>query len=239
MSVILHIETSTDVCSVALSKDGKSIYSEIETKGPSHAVQLGVFVDKAMTCLSQQALTLDAVSVSGGPGSYTGLRIGVSMAKGICYALSIPLISIPTLKVLAQQSLDLLPRELAESEDLVLCPMLDARRMEVYTAAYDKHLNEMTPVQALVVDENSFSEWPQNKQLCLMGNGADKVYSVLKRDGLTWQKDLYPRAVDMITLAERAYAEKHFEDTAYYEPFYLKEFQATIPKKMNQLIHNK
>ena len=137
MSCILHIETSTAVCSVAVSEDGQNIFVKEDLKGPSHAVSLGVFVDEALSFIDSHAIPLDAVAVSCGPGSYTGLRIGVSMAKGICYGRNVPLIGIPTLEVLSVPVL--LYHELPE--DALLCPMIDARRMEVYAAIYDRALN--------------------------------------------------------------------------------------------------
>jgi tRNA threonylcarbamoyladenosine biosynthesis protein TsaB len=155
MSCILHIETSTAVCSVAVSEDGQNIFVKEDLKGPSHAVSLGVFVDEALSFIDSHAIPLDAVAVSCGPGSYTGLRIGVSMAKGICYGRNVPLIGIPTLEVLSVPVL--LYHELPE--DALLCPMIDARRMEVYAAIYDRVLNVKREISADIVDENSYLEY--------------------------------------------------------------------------------
>ena len=155
MSCILHIETSTAVCSVAVSEDGQNIFVKEDLKGPSHAVSLGVFVDEALSFIDSHAIPLDAVAVSCGPGSYTGLRIGVSMAKGICYGRNVPLIGIPTLEVLSVPVL--LYHELPE--DALLCPMIDARRMEVYAAIYDRALNVKREISADIVDENSYLEY--------------------------------------------------------------------------------
>lgn len=152
MSCILHIETSTAVCSVAVSEDGQTIFVQEDMKGPSHAVSLGVFVDEALSFIDSHAIPLDAVAVSCGPGSYTGLRIGVSMAKGICYGRNIPLIGIPTLEVLCVPVL--LYHELPENA--LLCPMIDARRMEVYAAVYDRSLNVIRPISADIIDEDSY-----------------------------------------------------------------------------------
>ena len=156
MSCILHIETSTQVCSVALSEYGQNVFRKEDFTGPSHAVSLGVFVDEALSFADSHAMPVDAVAVSCGPGSYTGLRIGVSMAKGICYGLGVPLIGLPTLKVLCVPVLlyhDELP------DDSLLCPMLDARRMEVYTTIYDRALRPMRDISADIVDEESYKEY--------------------------------------------------------------------------------
>ena len=150
MSCILSIETSTDVCSVAVSEDSQTIFSQEDHSGPNHSVTLGVFVDEALSFIDSHAIPLDAVAVSCGPGSYTGLRIGVSMAKGICYGLNIPLLSVPTLELLA---VPVLLREMVKEEDALLCPMLDARRMEVYAGIYTRALKPVRPVQADVVGD--------------------------------------------------------------------------------------
>ena len=168
MSCILHIETSTDVCSVAVSRDGASIFSKEDFKGPSHATELGVFVDEALSFADSHAIPVDAVAVSCGPGSYTGLRIGVSMAKGICYGRSIPLIGIPTLEVMCVPVL--LFRDLPE--DALLCPMIDARRMEVYAAVYDRALRVKREIGADIVDENSYSDFLAERPVYFFGNGA-------------------------------------------------------------------
>ena len=152
MSCILHIETSTEVCSVAISQDGMSIFSKEDFKGPSHAVSLGVFVDEALSFVDSYAIPLDAVAVSCGPGSYTGLRIGVSMAKGVCYGRNLPLIGLPTLEVLCVPVL--LYSDLPENA--LLCPMIDARRMEVYAAVYDRALKPLRKISADIVDESSY-----------------------------------------------------------------------------------
>ena len=199
MSCILHIETSTAVCSVAVSEDGQTIFVQEDMKGPSHAVSLGVFVDEALSFIDSHAIPLDAVAVSCGPGSYTGLRIGVSMAKGICYGRNVPLIGIPTLEVLCVPVL--LYHELPE--DAYLCPMIDARRMEVYAAVYDRALNVVRDISADIVDENSYLDILNEHPVYFFGNGAAK-----------------------------AMAKQDYKDVAYFEPFYLKEFVASLPKKL-------
>ena len=202
MSCILNIETSTTVCSVAASQDGQTIFVKEDLKGPSHAVSLGVFVDEALSFIDSHAIPLDAVAVSCGPGSYTGLRIGVSMAKGICYGRNVPLIGLPTLEVLSVPVL--LYHDLPE--DALLCPMLDARRMEVYAAVYDRALNVKRAIAADIVDENSYLEFLN-------------------------EAPVHPLAKMMYPLAEKAVAGEDYKDVAYFEPFYLKEFVASLPKK--------
>lgn len=228
MPVILHIETATRNGSVALSKGSECLFTKLSQEGPSHAARLGVFVDEALTFAKANQLKLDAVSVSCGPGSYTGLRIGVSMAKGLCYALDIPLIFVPTLKVLAQAVVD-------KTDDALICPMIDARRMEVYTQLFDAQGKALSEVQAMIVDENSFSDLPQNQKLIICGDGAAKCLPVIKKEELHLEEVVLQASL-MIEPAKKAYEAKSFEDVAYCEPFYLKEFQATIPTKLQQII---
>ena len=170
MSCILHIETSTEACSVAVSEDGWNEFKVSDLNGPQHAVQLGVFVDEALSFVDSHGMVLDAVAVSCGPGSYTGLRIGVSMAKGICYGRNLPLIAIPTLEVMCVPVL--LQQELPE--DALLCPMIDARRMEVYAALYDRALNVKREIAADIVDENSYLEFLEKHPVYFFGNGSAK-----------------------------------------------------------------
>lgn len=228
MSCILHIETSTEVCSVAVSQDGASIFSKEDFKGPSHATELGVFVDEALSFADSHAIPVDAVAVSCGPGSYTGLRIGVSMAKGICYALGVPLIGIPTLEVMCVPVL--LFRDLPE--DALLCPMIDARRMEVYATVYDRALRVKRETGADVVDENSYSEFLAEHPVYFFGNGAAKCKDKLTHPNVRFLDDIHPLAKWMFPLAEKAVARNDFKDVAYFEPFYLKEFVASKPKNL-------
>ena len=228
MSCILHIETSTDVCSVAVSQDGASIFSKEDFKGPSHATELGVFVDEALSFADSHAIPVDAVAVSCGPGSYTGLRIGVSMAKGICYGRSIPLIGIPTLEVMCVPVL--LFRDLPE--DALLCPMIDARRMEVYAAVYDRALRVKREIGADSVDENSYSDFLAERPVYFFGNGAAKCKDKLQHPNARFLDDVHPLAKWMFPLAEKAMAQGKFDDVAYFEPFYLKEFVASKPKNL-------
>lgn len=228
MSCILHIETSTEVCSVAVSEDGQCIYHKEDFEGPSHAVTLGVYVDEAMSFADSHAIPLDAVAVSCGPGSYTGLRIGVSMAKGICYGQDLKLISVPTLKTLCVPIL--LSKELPE--DALLCPMIDARRMEVYAAVYNRALKEVRGTQADIVDENSYLEFLEKHPVYFFGNGAAKCQEKITHPNAHFIPDIHPLAKWMFPLAERSFLNDQFEDVAYFEPYYLKEFVASKPKNL-------
>lgn len=228
MSCILHIETSTAVCSVAVSQDGTTIFSKEDFKGPSHAVVLGVYVDEALSFVDNHAIPVDAVAVSCGPGSYTGLRIGASMAKGICYGRDIPLIGLPTLEVMAVPVL--LSEELPE--DALLCPMIDARRMEVYSAIYDRALKVQKPVSADIIDENSYASFLDKHPVYFFGNGAAKCREKLTHPNAHFIDNIHPLAKWMFPLAEKAMALNDFKDVAYFEPFYLKEFVASTPKKL-------
>lgn len=226
MPCILNIETATEVCSVSVAKEGQIVFEKENTTGPSHAVLLGQFVDEAVKFVRGEGFTLDAVAVSCGPGSYTGLRIGVSEAKGLCYGLSIPLIALETLKILA---VNVLKRDLI-GEDTLLCPMIDARRMEVYDTILNHNLDTLRKVSADIIDEYSFSEFIQKQQIAFFGNGAAKCKDILPSDNAVFIDGVYPRARDMVELAIEAYNKKDFVDVAYFEPFYLKEFVATTPK---------
>lgn len=227
MSCILHIETSTTVCSVAVSEEGHVIFSKEEYQGPSHAVLLGSFVDEALSLIDSHAIPLDAVAVSCGPGSYTGLRIGVSMAKGICYGRDLPLIGLSTLEVISVPVL--LHQELPE--DALLCPMIDARRMEVYAAIYDRALNVVRSVSADIIDENSYLEQLEQHPVYFFGNGAEKCKERITHPNAHFIDNIHPLAKMMFPLAEKAMVNHRFEDVAYFEPFYLKEFVATTPRK--------
>lgn len=228
MSCILHIETSTEACSVAISEDGLAEFKREDLQGPSHAVQLGVFVDEALSFVDSHAMPLDAVAVSCGPGSYTGLRIGVSMAKGICYGRNLPLIGIPTLEVMSVPVL--LQQELPE--DALLCPMIDARRMEVYAAIYDRALNVKREISADIVDEQSYLNFLEEHPVYFFGNGSAKCREKITHTNAHFIDNIRPLARWMFPLAEKALAQKNFKDVAYFEPFYLKEFVASTPKKL-------
>lgn len=229
MSCILHIETSTKPCSVAVSQDGAVIYHIEDMNGPSHATVLASFVEQAASFADSHAIPLDAVAVSAGPGSYTGLRIGVSVAKGLCYSRNLKLLSVPTLKVLCVPLL--LGRE-ELPDDALLCPMLDARRMEVYTALYTRALRPLAEVQSMVVDSVPFIQHLDAHPVYFFGNGSDKCKDIIQHPNAHFVPDIHPVAKNMMPLAERAHALQEFQDVAYFEPFYLKEFQATVPKPL-------
>ena len=224
MSCILNIETSTDVCSVAVSQDGECLLNREDHSGPNHAVRLGVFVDECLSYIDSRGMGLDAVAVSCGPGSYTGLRIGVSMAKGICYGRQAKLIAVPTLQLLTVPVMFYHDTD----DDALLCPMIDARRNEVYTAIYNNALEEILPPQAMILDENSFKGYAN--KLLFIGNGAKKWKEMSQVENAAYLTETKPVAIDMIALAERAFRRGEFIDVAYSTPLYLKEFQATTPK---------
>lgn len=229
MSCILHIETSTSACSVAVSEDGQAVFKKEDLDGPSHAVSLGVFVDEALSFADSHAMPLDAVAVSCGPGSYTGLRIGVSMAKGICYGRNLKLIGLPTLKV---QCVPVLLYHDELPDDALLCPMIDARRMEVYAAVYDRALKPVRDIAADIVDEHSYLEFLDRHPVYFFGDGAAKCKSKITHPNAHFIDGIRPLAGMMFPLAEKAIAEEKFEDVAYFEPFYLKEFVAGKPKNL-------
>lgn len=227
MAVILNIETSTEVCSAALTAEGMILFHLENFEGQNHATMLTGFVKRCLDYARDKELKLDAVAVSMGPGSYTGLRIGLSEAKGLAYALDIPLIGISTLQLMTVSAMfrnDIDP-------EVLYAPMIDARRMEVYTAIYDLGLNTLVEPTPLIVEPDSFDKWLKENKVAFFGNGSDKVRNVIKNDNAIFIEDIKPLAVDMCALAERAYSRKEFLDTAYCTPEYLKEFQATKPKK--------
>ncbi|MBR1463499.1 MAG: tRNA (adenosine(37)-N6)-threonylcarbamoyltransferase complex dimerization subunit type 1 TsaB [Prevotella sp.] len=228
MSCILHIETSTDVCSVAVSQDGAVIFNKEDHGGPNHSVNLGLFVDEAMSFTDSHAIPFDAVAVSCGPGSYTGLRIGVSMAKGICYARDLKLLSVSTLELLA---VPVLLREQVE-EDALICPMLDARRMEVYAGIYDRGLRVVRPVEADIVDAETYKEYLDKQPVYFFGNGAAKCMDIINHPNARLIAGIEPLAKHMMPLAERKMMQEKYEDVAYFTPFYLKDFVAKAPKKL-------
>ena len=219
MGHILCIETSTTNCSVAISKDGEQLsLVEHDSKNYSHAEQLHIFIEKALQKAELKKSQLNAIAVSKGPGSYTGLRIGLSSAKGLCYGLGIPLISISTLKSLASQ-ID------TTINDGLIIPMIDARRMEVYTQVFDSKLNELTKIEAKILDKGSFNEFlNSSKTIHFVGNGVEKFENILPKNTNYSFSYNNPSAKDMIALAFDKYINQSFEDVAYFEPFYLKEF---------------
>jgi len=225
--IILHIETSTNVCSVALSENSNCLFTKSNAEGMNHAALLSVFIAEALEVLKSAGKKLDAVAVSSGPGSYTGLRIGVSTAKGLCFGFDIPLIAISTLEVLTVQALNLIN----DKDDALFCPMIDARRMEVYAAFYNAKGDIQREISADIITSDSYAEILANQPVYFFGNGADKCKETLTHPNARFIDHLVPLAQNMIGFAEKAFAEKRFVDTAYFEPFYLKEFHTTAPKK--------
>jgi tRNA threonylcarbamoyladenosine biosynthesis protein TsaB len=228
MACILHIDTSTEVCSVAVSDDSHVIFEQSDHSGPNHAERLGTMVDEALSFTDSHAIPFDAVAVSGGPGSYTGLRIGVSMAKGICYGRGLQLVSVPTLQLLC---VPVLLRELVE-EGALLCPMIDARRMEVYAAVYDRALREVRAVGADVVTADTYREWLDRGRVYFFGNGAAKCMEAINHPNACYIDGIEPLAKWMQPIAERRLLNGETEDVAYYVPFYLKDFVAKMPRKL-------
>ncbi len=233
MGRILNIETATRVCSVSLSENGKVIsIQELHSK-QSHAEQITLFSEQVIYKADLNFKDIDAVAISKGPGSYTGLRIGVSTAKGFCYSLDIPLISIGTLPALAHGMIEKIAKESNNPEDFLYCPMIDARRMEVYTALYNHKLEEVKKVEAKIITKDSFAEWFQKgKQIIFIGDGALKCKSLLSENqgAIFLEEEFLPSAAYMASLAEEKFQKKEFEDVAYFEPFYLKDFIPGIPK---------
>lgn len=230
MAVILNIETSTNVCSVAVTAEGMVLTHFEDFRGQNHAALLSGYIKACLDFLRGKEMTLDAVAVSIGPGSYTGLRIGLSEAKGLAYALDIPLIGIDTLQIMA---VSVMFNHHTDPEAL-LVPMIDARRMEVYTAVYDMALNARLAPTPLILDDTSYREWLDGgERLLFFGNGSDKSKQLLQQHpNARFIDDIHPLAVDMMALADRAYNRRQFLDLAYSTPSYLKEFQATKPKNL-------
>jgi tRNA threonylcarbamoyladenosine biosynthesis protein TsaB len=228
MALILNIDTSTSVCSVALARDGKMIALKENNEGLNHSVLLGTYIDEILKDNHMDAHCLDAVAISMGPGSYTGLRIGVSTAKGLCYGYKIPLIAVGTLEILAVDAL----KTGILNDHALLCPMIDARRMEVYAAVYDRALEMKRDITAEIIDENSFLEFLEKQPVYFFGNGAAKCRDKIVHPNAHFIDDIHPLAKMMFPLAEKAVALKDYKDVAYFEPFYLKEFIASQPKKL-------
>lgn len=227
MALLLSIETSTHHFSCALHRDEKLLASEVSVTQQSTASQLAVMIDQLFTTHQIEKKQLSAVAVAAGPGSYTGLRIGTATAKGICYALSIPLISVNTLYLLAYQC----SSQIADLEtDALLCPMLDARRMEVYCMLLDQQLHVVQPTEARVIDGNSFSDWlEKGKVVYFFGDGADKCKGVIDKPSARFVADIHPHAADLGVLALRKLAVGETENLQTFEPFYLKDFLVKKP----------
>ena len=230
MATILNIETSTEVCSVVLAKDGEILFEKESAEGLNHSELLTVFIQDLFKENNIEMSILDAVSVSKGPGSYTGLRIGVSVAKGLCYALDIPLISVGTLDAMGFYVSQNFNPATSSSDKMLFCPMIDARRMEVYTALYNSNGENIQPVSAEIIEENSFSRFLKDHKIMFFGNGAAKCKSTLSHPNAIFEGPDRTSARFMQILSEKKYINSKFENVAYFEPFYLKNFVATIPK---------
>lgn len=231
MAKILILESSTEVCSVAFTTDNGIIDMLEEKNGQNHARLLTVFIDELLKRNNIQSSEIDAVAVSKGPGSYTGLRIGVSVAKGFCYANQIPLIAVSTLESMAKEVIKNIEKYIPGHEKHgYFCPMMDARRMEVYTCLYDEHGNEIQTVSAKIITEKSFEAELREQKIVFFGNGAMKCKKEITSPNAVFLDNVYASATFMCELAYEAYTKKQFEDVAYFEPFYLKDFIATVPK---------
>ena len=231
MALILAIETGTDICSVALVRDGELVALRESDEERNHAKKIAVFVDELLRECGVSADELDAVAVSKGPGSYTGLRIGVSFAKGLCYGQNIPLVAVGSLDSLvevAREDFEAGIIDIENWDEATLCPMIDARRMEVYTQLFDAEGEAQSDVEAKIIDADSFSEERNGKPFVIFGSGAKKCVEVL--EGVTLV-EVIPSARGMARLAEKAFAEGKTEDVAYFEPFYLKDFVVGTAKK--------
>jgi len=222
VTYILQIETATTNCSVALSKNGKTIAVKEVNDGYSHAENIHVFIKNILAENKLEYANLSAIAVSKGPGSFTGLRIGVSSAKGLCFALDIPLISIDTLQVLAKQT------QITEG---VIISMIDARRMEAYTAVYNKDYQLLKAVSATVFDIHYFEDYLEKGKVAFLGNAVDKLQTVLQHENAIFLEEVLPSANEMSALSFDKFQESDFEDVAYFEPYYLKDFVVTPPKK--------
>jgi len=231
MGKILLIESGTNVCSVAIASDGEIVGIKESVDEKAHAAQLTVFIDHLTKETGISIAQLDAIAISKGPGSYTGLRIGVSAAKGICYAAEKPLISISSLDSMAYGASIKYQTLIKDQKIDLFCPMIDARRMEVYTSLFNNNLQKISETQALIVEESSFSKNLENKKILFFGNGASKCTEVLNHPNAFFADDFLPSAQFMIPLAQESLKHKRFEDIAYFEPYYLKEFVATISRK--------
>ncbi len=222
MSYILNIETATTNCSVSLSKEGETlVLKEDYNSNYSHAESLHVFIDAVFKDANLKPQDIDAIAVSKGPGSYTGLRIGVSAAKGLCFALNKPLISVDTLEALGNQ---------ITIDSGCIVPMLDARRMEVYASVYNKDHVQVRTIEAQILDEHSFKDFLEAGKVYFIGNGVEKTKQIITHPNAIFVENKLPSAKEMGRLANAKYKKSDLEDVAYFEPFYLKDFIGTKPK---------
>lgn len=238
MALILNIETATETCSVALALDGKPLGCVEVTETKAHAAKLTLFIEEVVSKAGYSYKQLDAIAVSKGPGSYTGLRIGVSTAKGLCFALDKPLLAVNSLESFATHFKESFsPAFVKQHPDIdlskaLLCPMLDARRMEVYTALYNLDLETVEPTKAYILDTLSFSAFLEAAPVIFFGNGATKWHDIAHTFTNAWFESASSlSALGMISKAEQLFEQKQFEDLAYFEPYYLKDFVTTQPRK--------
>lgn len=232
MGLILNIETATNICSVALADDGELVLLKESEEEKSHSSLLSVFIEEILNASKISVSGLDAIAVSKGPGSYTGLRIGISAAKGLCYGSNVPLISVSTLQAMASgiiNSEKIQKTESGELKDVLFCPMIDARRMEVYTGIYDYACKKIEDTQAKIIEQSSFDKYLAEKKMIFFGTGSDKCKHLLKNKNAIFIDGFNTSAKYMARLAEDSYKKGRFENTAYFEPFYLKDFIATVP----------
>ena len=223
MALILNLETATKNCSVSLAKNGETIaIKEMNDGSYSHGEMLHTFISEVLQQANLTYNDLDAIAVSKGPGSYTGLRIGVSAAKGLCFSLDLPLISCDTLKALALSS---------TAEDGVIAPLLDARRMEVYSAVFSTENEVIRKIEAEIIEEDSFQAYLEQSKVTFLGDGAQKCKGIITHSNARFEDDKFPSANEMSKLSFEKFENKDFEDVAYFEPFYLKDFVVTTKKK--------
>jgi len=232
MAAILNIDTATQLCSVALAIDGRLIAQRETHEEKSHAARLTVYIDEILHEQRLKIKDLHAIAIGKGPGSYTGLRIGVSTAKGLCYGAGIPLIAVSTLRIMINYAKEICrERSIPLDENTLLCPMIDARRMEVFSCLHKASGEEKEPISAKIIDSVTYTRYLQTSKIYFFGSGMDKCRQILSHPNAYFLDEIYPHAAALASLSEEKYQEKQFENLAYFEPFYLKEFVATVPKK--------
>jgi tRNA threonylcarbamoyladenosine biosynthesis protein TsaB len=232
MAAILNIETATPLCSVALAIDGRVVARRETMEEKSHASRLTVFIEEILREQGLQIKDLHAIAVGKGPGSYTGLRIGVSTAKGLCYGAGIPLIAVGTLRIMFNYAKSVCrEKSLPLDDNTLFCPMIDARRMEVFSCIYMTSGEEREPISAKIIEPGTYSAYLQNSGIYFFGSGMDKCREILSHPNAYLLDEIYPHASALAALSEEKFQHKQFENLAYFEPFYLKEFVATVPKK--------
>jgi tRNA threonylcarbamoyladenosine biosynthesis protein TsaB len=233
MAFILNIETATPLCSISLAVNGMVISQRETLEEKSHAARLTVFIEEILKEQKLKIADLHAVAVGKGPGSYTGLRIGISTAKGLCYGANIPLIAVGSLSILFKQvMINPTPGiQKVQKSDTLFCPMIDARRMEVFTCLFNSQGNEVEPVAASIIDQNTFQQHFAKHTMVFFGSGMEKCREILTHPNAVFIPGVYPHSSALAVLAEESYRHRRFENIAYFEPFYLKDFIATTSKK--------